>query len=126
MEKLVSNESNSYFNLSLNISELEKEVNSDDFMESHCNISFGCYLRHSITWTIAYITAYLIVFLIGLIGNLSVLWIINALRKQTHTSSTVSSNKIFYRFVGNLALADLLVVLFCLPPTLVGNIYGRK
>jgi len=36
------------------------------------------------------------------------------------------SNVVFYRFVCNLALADLLVVLFCLPPTLIGNIYLRK
>lgn len=35
-------------------------------------------------------------------------------------------NHIFYRFVCNLALADLLVVLFCLIPTLLGNIYIRK
>nr|XP_046918057.1 uncharacterized protein LOC124498358 [Dermatophagoides farinae] len=33
------------------------------------------------------------------------------------------SNQVFYRFVCNLALADLLVVLFCLIPTLIGNIY---
>ncbi|XP_054157280.1 neuropeptide SIFamide receptor-like [Oppia nitens] len=96
----------------------------DDYIASLCNLSFGCYLRHSITWTIAYLIAYIIVFLIGLIGNLSVLWIIYALRKQTNSSVSVSSNKVFYRFVGNLALADLLVVLFCLPPTLIGNIFG--
>lgn len=98
----------------------------NDYLKELCDLSFGCSLRHSITWTIAYLIAYLIVFMIGLIGNLSVLWIIYGLKKQKNTSGSVSSNKVFYRFVGNLALADLLVVLFCLPPTLIGNIFGRK
>lgn len=91
-----------------------------------CNASFGCFLRHSITWTIIYMIAYLVVFLIGLVGNLSVLWITYALRKQKSSSVAVSSNRIFYRFVANLALADLLVVIFCLPPTLIGNTFGRE
>jgi len=130
MEKYISNETiikstNLNSNLSISDLKLETEDNIEDYIKTLCNISFGCYLRHSITWTIAYLIAYLIVFLIGLIGNLSVLWIIYTLRKQKGTSS-VSSNKVFYRFVGNLALADLLVVLLCLPPTLIGNIFGRK
>ncbi|UXI21017.1 low-density lipoprotein receptor, partial [Sarcoptes scabiei] len=33
------------------------------------------------------------------------------------------SNQVFYHLVCNLALADLLVVQFCLIPTLIGNIY---
>jgi hypothetical protein len=131
MEKQTSNETllkseNFYYNNSMTNIGIETENNIDDYIKTLCNISFGCYLRHSITWTIAYLIAYIIVFLIGLIGNLSVLWIIHALRKQKGTSSSISSNKIFYRFVANLALADLLVVSFCLLPTLIGNIFGRK
>lgn len=108
------------------IGEVLTDIPINDYMSELCDLSFGCYLRHSMMWTFAYLIAYLIVFLIGLIGNLSVLWIIYALRKQNNNSVSVSSNKVFYRFVGNLALADLLVVLFCLPPTLIGNIFGRK
>ena len=108
------------------IGHLITEMPVNDYLKDLCDLSFGCSLRHSITWTIAYLIAYLIVFLIGLIGNLSVLWIIYGLRKQKNTSVSISSNKVFYRFVGNLALADLLVVLLCLPPTLIGNIFGRK
>jgi hypothetical protein len=131
MEKQTSNETllkseNFYYNSSMTDIGIETENNINDYITNLCNISFGCYLRHSITWTIAYLIAYIIVFLIGLIGNLSVLWIIYALRKQKATSSSVSSNTIFYRFVANLALADLLVVSFCLLPTLIGNIFGRK
>lgn len=119
----------------------------------HCN------LRYSLSWTIVLFVAYLVVFVIGLFGNLSVLWIVGLLKRETnrrysciastgimhgpvgqvnsnsystaYTTKSVMinisrSNLVFYRFVCNLALADLLVVLFCLPPTLIGNIYFRK
>uniref|UniRef100_A0A6P6YK54 Neuropeptide SIFamide receptor-like n=1 Tax=Dermatophagoides pteronyssinus TaxID=6956 RepID=A0A6P6YK54_DERPT len=190
----------------------------------------ACNLRYSLSWTIILIIAYLIVFLFGLFGNISVLWIVWMLKRenkyrqsgiaitttafnynnqnqfnngdqknyngnhsytkdnssctnlnqnihrlnvQTTTTITTAnnrinlspnpsfnshnnynnnnnnsggstpqyhhqtvyyqssvplitinrSNQVFYRFVCNLALADLLVVLFCLIPTLIGNIY---
>ena len=123
LKSLESNITNKTFDL---IGDIFTDSPVNDFLKDLCHLSYGCYLRRSITWTIAYLIAYLIVFLIGLIGNLSVLWIIYAIRKQTNNSVSVSSNKVFYRFVGNLALADLLVVIFCLPPTLIGNIFGRK
>ena len=126
-----------------------------------------CNLRYSLSWTIVLFFAYLIIFLIGLLGNLSVLWIVYMLKGETkrrhscvtsaatnyygagpgggaghnshnssyycqHHYSTVPvisinrSNVVFYRFVCNLALADLLVVLFCLPATFTGNIYLRE
>lgn len=49
---------------------------------------------------------------------------------KTPTTSVPSitinrSNQVFYHLVCNLALADLLVVQFCLIPTLIGNIYLR-
>lgn len=140
------------------------------------NILNLCNLRYSLSWTIVLFIAYLVVFFIGLFGNLSVLWIVYMLKGETkrrHSCIVTSainygaaagttaqsnnhtnlnglcqtnhsgyycthhytnvpvininrSNVVFYRFVCNLALADLLVVLFCLPPTLIGNIYLRK
>ncbi|KAH9416212.1 Neuropeptide FF receptor 2 [Dermatophagoides pteronyssinus] len=189
----------------------------------------ACNLRYSLSWTIILIIAYLIVFLFGLFGNISVLWIVWMLKRENKcrqsgvaitttafnynnpnqfnngeqknyngnnhhsytkdnssctnlhrlnvqtTTTTITtannrinlspnpsfnshnnynnnnnssggstpqyhhqtvyyqssvplitinrSNQVFYRFVCNLALADLLVVLFCLIPTLIGNIY---
>lgn len=95
------------------------------FTPPECDIAIGCYLRHSVEWTIVYSIAYVLVFLIGLIGNVSVLWIVFTMRRNKNSLSS-NSNKVFYGFVGNLALADLLVIIFCLPPTLLGNIFGRK
>ncbi|KAH9402188.1 Neuropeptide FF receptor 2, partial [Tyrophagus putrescentiae] len=166
-----------------------------------------CYLRYSISWTVVLFLTYFIVFFIGLLGNLSVLWIVYMLKGEgkrrhscvtsqvtinynyhnhnhnhnqlnghngingthvangngaavhvngngnhhfnnhnnnNHSSHSTNSsmycqqqvyysalpaisinrsNIVFYRFVCNLALADLLVVLFCLPSTFIGNIY---
>lgn len=128
---------------------------------STCVNNFHCNLRYSLSWTIVLFIAYLIVFIIGLFGNLSVLWIVCLLKRDArhrrpscvistgtvyggngqsllnsscygghYSTKTVininRSNLVFYRFVCNLALADLLVVLFCLPPTLIGNIYLRE
>lgn len=78
------------------------------------------------SWTVALCIAYLIVFLIGLVGNLSVLWVIFVLRRNSCHSMFATCNKVFNGLIGNLALADSLVILFCLPPTLIGNIFTRK
>jgi hypothetical protein len=102
-------------------------LNYDNSLEPYnCERGYGCFLRYSIIWTLALCAAYLCVFFIGLVGNVSVLWIIISLRK-THKHSVFSTcNKAFNGFIGNLAFADLLVVIFCMPPTLISNIFKSK
>lgn len=67
--------------------------------------------------TAVYCIAYFIVFLVGLIGNSFVIAVVfRAPRMRTVTNY----------FIANLALADFLVIVFCLPATLLSNIFVRK
>ena len=75
----------------------------------------------------ALIAAYALVFIAGLIGN--VLVIIAVLRTESRTSSTTAAMmrhctaNIFFAY---LAFADLLVIIACLPFTLISNLIYRK
>lgn len=60
---------------------------------------------------------YVCVFVFGVIGNCSVLIVVARL----HRMKTVTN-----LFICNLAIADLLVLLFCLLPNLISNIFIRK
>ncbi|XP_030373993.1 neuropeptide SIFamide receptor [Scaptodrosophila lebanonensis] len=74
----------------------------------------GSLYRHSLTMSIVYSIAYVIVFLVGLIGNSFVIAVVlRAPRMRTVTNY----------FIVNLAIADILVIVFCLPATLIGNIF---
>jgi hypothetical protein len=106
--------------LDTNIRDIRNEL------QLSCDSNHGCFMRYSIIWTLALCIAYLFVFFIGLIGNMSVLWIIITLRRTHNLSVFSTCNKVFNGLIGNLAFADLLVVIFCLPPTLIGNIFSRK
>ncbi|ODM91161.1 Neuropeptide Y receptor, partial [Orchesella cincta] len=67
------------------------------------------------TWGIVILViGYALVFIFGVIGNCSVLVVVKRLRRM----KTVTNYFIF-----NLAVADLLVLLFCLLPNLVSNIF---
>lgn len=82
--------------------------------------------RYSTPWTVILSLAYLVVFLLGLVGNASVLWVVFGLRRTSSHSMFANCNKVFNGLIANLALADLLVIICCLPATLVGNILTRK
>ncbi len=74
--------------------------------------------RHELPVSVLLCIAYGLVFVFGLIGNLLVT--VAVLRsKRTHQCVTDL-------FLVNLALADLLVVLVCLPFTLVTNLIYRE
>jgi hypothetical protein len=63
------------------------------------------------------ILAYGLVFLIGVVGNSFVVAVVaRSPRMKTPTNF----------FIVNLALADLLVLVLCLPTTLITNIYSCK
>lgn len=74
-------------------------------------------LKYSKGWTATLATAYTIIFLLGFVGNVIVILVIS-LKPRMRTVTNL--------FILNLAVADLLVVLFCVPVTLVANIFIRK
>ncbi|CAG7832559.1 unnamed protein product [Allacma fusca] len=70
--------------------------------------------RHS-SWAITILViAYLIVLFVGVVGNSIVIVIV----VKTPRMRTVTNF-----FITNLAFADLLVLVVCLPPTLISNVY---
>ena len=75
------------------------------------------FLRHNIEWTLLFIVAYTMVFIVGIVGNSCVVLVI----LRTRSMRTVTN-----LFILNLAVADLLVIIFCIPPTLLSNIIIRK
>ncbi|XP_050312287.1 neuropeptide SIFamide receptor-like [Anthonomus grandis grandis] len=72
------------------------------------------FYRHTISMTAVYCVAYLIVFAVGLVGNCFVIAVVfRSPRMRTVTNF----------FIVNLAVADILVIVFCLPATLMSNIF---
>ncbi|XP_055609221.1 neuropeptide SIFamide receptor-like [Uranotaenia lowii] len=71
-------------------------------------------LRYGLMGTIFLSIAYSLIFIVGLLGNISVVIVV---KKSTMMRSPTN------RFIVNLAYADLLVNFLCLPFTLIGNLY---
>ncbi|XP_024880270.1 neuropeptide SIFamide receptor-like [Temnothorax curvispinosus] len=70
--------------------------------------------RHSMAMSAVYCVAYVVVFVVGLIGNSCVIAVVyRSPRMRTVTNF----------FIVNLAVADVLVIVFCLPATLMSNIF---
>ncbi|XP_043070912.1 neuropeptide SIFamide receptor isoform X1 [Drosophila grimshawi] len=83
-------------------------------LDGNVDFGFDPIYRHSLAMSIVYCVAYIAVFLIGLIGNSFVIAVVlRAPRMRTVTNY----------FIVNLAIADILVIVFCLPATLIGNIF---
>lgn len=75
------------------------------------------FFRHNGAMTAVYCVAYLVVFVVGLVGNCFVIAVVyRSPRMRTVTNF----------FIVNLALADILVIVFCLPATLMSNIFVRE
>lgn len=106
------------------------EISESSFIYNHDNNqATEPQWRYSLIWTIVLCIAYSIVFIMGLIGNSAVLLVINMMRHNTPNSNQMmanNNNNVFNYFICNLALADLLVILFCLIPNLLGNILTSK
>ncbi|CAN7993274.1 unnamed protein product, partial [Ixodes hexagonus] len=77
----------------------------------------ACFLRHTAPWAVAYCVAYSVVFVVGIVGNCCVLKVVSR--------NTSMKNSAFHALLVNLAVADLMVIVFCLPVTLVGHLFGR-
>ena len=74
-------------------------------------------LRHTPSIIVLLVTAYLTVLVVGLVGNVVVIFVVIKMPRMK-TATTY--------FILNLAIADLLVLIFCLLPNLFSNIYVRK
>ncbi|KAG7190896.1 hypothetical protein KM043_006956 [Ampulex compressa] len=98
-------ESGGLFNASKTVNESAVEQMPDRFY------------RHSMAMSAVYCVAYVLVFVVGLIGNSFVIAVVyRSPRMRTVTNF----------FIVNLAVADVLVIVFCLPPTLMSNIFVRE
>jgi hypothetical protein len=75
------------------------------------------FYRHSFAMAAMYCFAYLLVFAVGLVGNYFVIAVVY----RTPRMRTVTNF-----FIVNLAVADILVIIFCLPATLLSNIFVRE
>ncbi|XP_017074747.2 neuropeptide SIFamide receptor [Drosophila eugracilis] len=83
-------------------------------LDGSVDFGFDPLYRHSLAMSMVYCVAYIMVFLVGLIGNSFVIAVVlRAPRMRTVTNY----------FIVNLAIADILVIVFCLPATLIGNIF---
>ncbi|KAL7727396.1 hypothetical protein ACLKA6_003054 [Drosophila palustris] len=83
-------------------------------LDGNGDFGFDPLYRHSLAMSIVFCVAYILVFLVGLIGNSFVIAVVlRAPRMRTVTNY----------FIVNLAIADILVIVFCLPATLIGNIF---
>jgi hypothetical protein len=73
--------------------------------------------RYSLSVTIFFCVAYALVFAIGVVGNCFVVGVVYCSPRMRSPTNL---------FIANLACADLLVNVLCLPFTLVGNIMSGK
>uniref|UniRef100_A0A915HQT3 G-protein coupled receptors family 1 profile domain-containing protein n=1 Tax=Romanomermis culicivorax TaxID=13658 RepID=A0A915HQT3_ROMCU len=81
-------------------------------------VYFLPFWRHPVYLTVIYFLAYGLVFVAGLVGNLFVV-----LAVALNPRMRVTTNY----FITSLATADLLVIIFCLPATLMNNVvFGLK
>ncbi|XP_074092265.1 neuropeptide FF receptor 1 [Macrotis lagotis] len=87
--------------------------NESGTQASSRNLTFSSYYQHS--WPVAamFIVAYILIFLMCLVGNSLVCFIV-VKNRQMRTVTNM--------FILNLAVSDLLVGVFCMPTTLVDNL----
>lgn len=97
-------------------SEAEGSALQNDSVEVFHNVSnvtISPYYQHSLLVATGYILAYLLIFLLCMVGNVLVCLIV---MENRHMRTVINL------FIFNLALSDLLVGIFCIPITLVDNL----
>uniref|UniRef100_A0A8P0SIU0 Neuropeptide FF receptor 1 n=1 Tax=Canis lupus familiaris TaxID=9615 RepID=A0A8P0SIU0_CANLF len=77
------------------------------------NLTFSSYYQHSSPVAALFIVAYVLIFLLCMVGNALVCFIV---LKNRHMRTVTNM------FILNLAVSDLLVGIFCMPTTLVDNL----
>ena len=83
-------------------------------LEPYGELSF---LRHSLPINVLYCLAYILVLVLGIIGNVLVMIVV--------VRTKIMRRPVYY-FLFNLALADLLVLICCVPATLIANVFTRE
>jgi hypothetical protein len=90
----------------------------NDTQSSTTALPFIVYkFRHSLSATIFFCVAYALVFAVGVVGNCFVVGVVYRSPRMRSPTNL---------FIANLACADLLVNVLCLPFTLVGNIMSGE
>lgn len=92
-------------------------VNSNDTMTDDNNTVFYPLVKQPIYMIVIFSIAYGTVLILALLGNTCVLAVV-VKDKRFHSAT--------YVFIANLAVADLLVALFCNPITLLSNIFNGE
>ncbi|XP_004091182.1 neuropeptide FF receptor 1 isoform X1 [Nomascus leucogenys] len=77
------------------------------------NLTFSSYYQHTSPVAAMFIVAYVLIFLLCMVGNTLVCFIV---LKNRHMRTVTNM------FILNLAVSDLLVGIFCMPTTLVDNL----
>ncbi|CAG9797936.1 unnamed protein product [Chironomus riparius] len=106
------------YSMARNNSSLDFDRLQDDSLISNENyndsIAYLQLMRHSSTISIMYCIAYTLVFSVGLIGNLFVISVVFRVPRMRTVTNL---------FIANLAFADVLVIIFCVPATLMSNLF---
>ncbi|XP_042552236.1 neuropeptide FF receptor 1 [Dipodomys spectabilis] len=90
-----------------------RQNESDDEATLAANFTFSYYYQHSSPVAAMFIVAYVLIFLLCMVGNALVCFIV---LKNRHMRTVTNM------FILNLAISDLLVGIFCMPTTLVDNL----
>ncbi|KAI1292186.1 Neuropeptide FF receptor 2 [Halotydeus destructor] len=99
-------------NITGNVSDFS-EYGGDDFLGSY-DWTADMLMRYSPSTSAIYCIAYTVIFMMGIVGNSFVVAVV----LRNPRMRTVTNY-----FIVNLALADILVLLFCLPATLLSNLF---
>ena len=89
------------------------ENGSDAEATPAANLTFSSYYQHSSPVAAMLIVAYVLIFLLCMVGNTLVCFIV---LRNRHMRTVTNM------FILNLAISDLLVGIFCMPTTLVDNL----
>lgn len=97
----------------------ESSINRTLYYLAHTkrNRTYSYYYQHSLPVAAVYIVAYLFIFVLCMVGNSLVCFIVLRNRRMRTVTNF---------FILNLAISDLLVGIFCVPTTLVDNLITGK
>lgn len=98
-------------------SEMENHTGNNSLLYWHVSQLSTANLKFSTVWTFIFTITYTAIFLYGFIGNFTVIW---------NICKNIQMRTVTNLFIFNLAVADLLVIVFCVPVTLAANIFKRK
>ncbi|XP_069466736.1 neuropeptide FF receptor 1-like [Ambystoma mexicanum] len=98
---------------SVSVSNLSFHYGKNASHASIKNFTYSFYYQHATPVAAMFILAYIFIFLMCMIGNMLVCFIVLK-NRQMRTVTNM--------FILNLAVSDLLVGIFCMPTTLVDNL----